>query len=64
MVILTAFKQHANRQVREELNILTQKGFPRMYINQQPTRIEELLEMNDEQLNATILSTAKGLCFN
>jgi excinuclease ABC subunit A len=54
VVILTAFKQHANRQVREELNILTQKGFPRMYINQQPARIEELLELNDEQLHTMI----------
>src|SRR3954469_21348856 len=50
VVILTAFKQHANRQAREELNILTQKGFARMYINQQPARIEELLELDDEQL--------------
>jgi len=49
-VVLTAFKQHANRQVREELNILTQKGFARMYINQQPARIEELLELDDLQL--------------
>src|SRR6476660_2551795 len=37
VVILTAFKQHGNRQAREELNILTQKGFARMYINQQPS---------------------------
>jgi len=50
VVILTAFKQHANRQVREELKILTQKGFARMYINQQPARIEELLELNEEDL--------------
>lgn len=60
VVILTSFKQHANRQVREELNILTQKGFARMYINQQPTRIEELLELNDEQLHATILQQQKA----
>ncbi|TKK66163.1 excinuclease ABC subunit A [Ilyomonas limi] len=50
VVILTAFKQHARRQVREELNILTQKGFARMYINRQPARIEELLELNEEDL--------------
>lgn len=50
VVILTAFKQHAKRQVREELNILTQKGFARMYINQQPARMEELLELDDVAL--------------
>src|SRR6476469_2312374 len=60
VVILTAFKQHANRQAREELNILSQKGFARMYINQQPTRIEELLELSDEQLHATILQQQKA----
>ncbi len=54
IVILTAFKQHANRQTREELNILAQKGFARMYINQQPVRIEELLELNDEQLQLAV----------
>lgn len=32
VVILTTFKQHANRQVQEELNILVQKGFSRLYI--------------------------------
>ena len=60
VVILTAFKQHANRQVREELNILTQKGFPRMYIGQQPVRIEELLDTNDEQLHATFLQQQRA----
>jgi excinuclease ABC subunit A len=29
--ILSAFKQHKNRDIREELNILMQKGFSRMY---------------------------------
>src|SRR4051812_25478648 len=60
VVILSAFEQHANRQVREELNILSQKGFPRMYINQQPARIEELLELSDEQLHSTISQQQKA----
>src|SRR3954451_214452 len=60
-VILTAFKQHANRQVREELNILTQKGFARMYINQQPARIEELLELDDEQLKQRLQLSSGNL---
>jgi excinuclease ABC subunit A len=54
VVIIVPFKQHANRDVKEELNILLQKGFSRMYVNQQPIRIEELLEMDDKQLKLTV----------
>lgn len=59
--ILTAFKQHRNRDVREELNILMQKGFSRIYVsphsrsqkehpvNESATyRIEDLLENGDD----------------
>jgi excinuclease ABC subunit A len=31
--ILSAFKQHRNRDTREELNILMQKGFTRIYVS-------------------------------
>ena len=31
--ILAAFKQHRNRDIREELNILMQKGFSRIYVS-------------------------------
>lgn len=31
--ILAAFKQHQNRDIREELNILMQKGFTRVYVS-------------------------------
>ncbi|MFL5788800.1 MAG: excinuclease ABC subunit A, partial [Flavisolibacter sp.] len=31
--ILTAFKQHRNRNAKEELNILMQKGFSRLYVS-------------------------------
>jgi len=31
--ILSAFKQHRNRDAREELNILMQKGFTRIYVS-------------------------------
>lgn len=31
--VLAAFKQHQNRDVREELNILMQKGFSRIYVS-------------------------------
>ena len=56
--ILALFKQHKNRELREELNILAQKGFSRIYIRGNSDvkpenkiyRIEELLEMNDKDL--------------
>ena len=32
VLLLTIFRQHANRDAREELNILLQKGFSRIYI--------------------------------
>ncbi|MBL7702907.1 MAG: excinuclease ABC subunit UvrA [Ferruginibacter sp.] len=43
-VLIVPFKQHANRSIPEELNILLQKGFSRLYVNQEPVRIEDLLE--------------------
>ncbi len=61
--ILAPFKQHRNRDVKEELNILMQKGFSRIYvsalshtqaenpIDQSATyRIEDLME-SEEELN-------------
>ncbi|HEY2725739.1 MAG TPA: excinuclease ABC subunit UvrA [Parafilimonas sp.] len=64
--ILVLFKQHAKRDIREELNILLQKGFSRIYfsaltINEkhqtkktneiaEVVRIEDLLEANDKDL--------------
>ncbi len=63
--ILTAFKQHRNRDVKEELNILMQKGFSRIYVsplsvaqNENPVsesttyRIEDLLEDGDAFIEA------------
>jgi excinuclease ABC subunit A len=43
VLILVPFKQHTNRHTTEELNILLQKGFSRLYINQETVRIEDLL---------------------
>jgi len=62
--ILTPFKQHKNRDTKEELNILVQKGFSRVYIRQRSAdnyrdvnraageilRIEELLQLPDNEL--------------
>lgn len=59
VVIIVPFKQHAKRQTREELSILMQKGFSRMYIRKSGVkslesgvieRIEDLLEKNDQEL--------------
>jgi excinuclease ABC subunit A len=42
--ILIALKQHKNRELKEELNILVQKGFSRMYVDGEIIRLEDLLE--------------------
>lgn len=47
VLLLVPFKQHANRKVAEELNILLQKGFSRIFADGQILRIEDILE--DEQ---------------
>jgi excinuclease ABC subunit A len=62
--ILSAFKQHTNRNIREELNILIQKGFSRMAASSkdgilEPSRIEDLLELSDKELSAK-LKTSDG----
>ena len=63
--ILAVFKQHRNREMREELNILVQKGFSRIYshqpgrkVNEAGTvhRIEDLLELTDKDLKAQLSS--------
>ena len=57
--ILATFKQHRNRDTKEELNILIQKGFSRVYSRESAGgseesgsiyRIEELLEVPDKEL--------------
>lgn len=59
--ILAKFKQHKNRDIKEELNILTQKGFSRVYSresgvgSQEPGvvhRIEEILVLSDKELRS------------
>ncbi|HEX7903355.1 MAG TPA: excinuclease ABC subunit UvrA [Chitinophagaceae bacterium] len=59
--ILAQFKQHKNRDIKEELNILVQKGFSRVYsressaVSREPGvvhRIEELLELTDKELKS------------
>lgn len=44
VLLLVPFKTHANRNHREELNILLQKGFTRIFLKGETFRIEDLLE--------------------
>jgi excinuclease ABC subunit A len=46
VLVLVPFKQHVNRNIQEELNILLQKGFSRIYLAGEIVRIEDLLENN------------------
>jgi excinuclease ABC subunit A len=48
--ILIAFKQHKNRDIKEELNILLQKGFSRIYKKGEILRIEDILANNQYSL--------------
>jgi excinuclease ABC subunit A len=50
ILILSLFKTHHNRNIKEELNILLQKGFSRIWVNDETIRIEDLLELTDEKL--------------
>lgn len=47
ILILVPFKRNRNRDVKEEMNILLQKGFSRLYKDGEILRIEDLLDMND-----------------
>ncbi|HEX6846431.1 MAG TPA: excinuclease ABC subunit UvrA, partial [Chitinophagaceae bacterium] len=49
--ILIALKQHKNRDLKEELNILVQKGFSRIYVDGEIIRLEELLDGTAEIKN-------------
>lgn len=65
--ILALFKQHKNRDIREELNILVQKGFSRVYLKDtsadtgETLRIEDLVEMTDKELKSSLTSKGKEL---
>ena len=49
--ILALFKQHKNRELKEEMNILIQKGFSRLYVNGQVLRIEDELANEKAAIN-------------
>ena len=64
MVIIVPFKQQAKRDIQEELNILLQKGFARIYLTAGGTsnakaassilRIEDALAMSKAEITKTI----------
>ena len=62
VAILVPFKQHANREANEELNILLQKGFSRMLLKKKEddketeeiVRIEDLLELKGKELDTRL----------
>ncbi len=55
ILLSVAFKQHHNRNVKEELNILMQKGFSRVYLDKEILRIEDI----QEEKNLSSLFTHK-----
>jgi len=65
MMILVPFRQHAKRDLKEELNILMQKGFSRIGFITDPKlpltahRIEDALEMGEAELKKLFKNTAK-----
>ncbi|HEY4290265.1 MAG TPA: excinuclease ABC subunit UvrA [Puia sp.] len=73
VLLLTPFKQHKNREIKEELNILLQKGFSRLYVPApvagsstgvggvgETLRIEDLLEMEEKALKKKLPALASG----
>ncbi len=59
ILILVPFKQHKNRDPREELNILLQKGFSRLYINKEVASIADLLELNEAGLKKKLAQNSE-----
>ncbi len=58
MVLIVPFKQQAKRDIQEELNILLQKGFARIYLRAKSSssilRIEDALAMTKAEITKTI----------
>jgi excinuclease ABC subunit A len=62
--MLVPFRRHAKRDIREELNILLQKGFSRMYLQsemKETISIETLLELNDKELKQKLNAQSSTL---
>ena len=61
VLLLTPFKQHKNREIKEELNILLQKGFSRLHAAGETLRIEELLEMDEKDLKKKLPAASTSI---
>jgi excinuclease ABC subunit A len=57
ILVLALFKTHHNRNNTEELNILLQKGFSRIWVNNETLRIQDLLDSEDEKALSKKLSS-------
>ena len=55
VLLIVPFKKQKSRDIREELNILLQKGFSRLYNGKEIIRIEELLEQKKLTVNTESL---------
>ncbi|WP_462253092.1 excinuclease ABC subunit UvrA [Ferruginibacter sp.] len=55
VLVLVPFKPQKNRDAKEELNILLQKGFSRLYNGKENIRIEDLLEEKKLSINNSSL---------
>jgi excinuclease ABC subunit A len=51
-MVLTPFRIKEQRKVSEELQILLQKGFTRLYLNNEVVYIEELIEKGDKSVSS------------
>jgi excinuclease ABC subunit A len=60
VLLLVRFKQHQNRHVTEEMNILLQKGFSRLYVNKEILRIEDLTEGDNRTPPVSPKASAKN----
>jgi excinuclease ABC subunit A len=59
VLILVAFKQNKNRNPQEELKILLQKGFSRLYCDGEILRIEDLLTLESSALGIRLFGRSK-----
>jgi excinuclease ABC subunit A len=59
VLILVPFKQHKNRDSKEELNILLQKGFSRLHNNREVVKIEDLLELSESELKTKLTQNSQ-----
>ena len=62
VLVLVPFRQHVNRNVSEELNILMQKGFSRLYVAGETIRIEDLVEEKSPGFKKKLEAGERYLC--